>query len=253
MSKESAFEVGRLYGPIKQIADTLTASQKDVFVRLPALRAYYPCGIRAGNGALIEHGGGGPSLTQVGTCPTGYDGDAYVTTGTGTNHFQQSGVGGFTGTETFVASSIRGFTIGGWFLIPATPAGFEGLVSRDGSSPSRGYYLALDSSNNVKFSMSGNGTSTVFATSSPAPVASWTFLVGRFIPSNEVAVFVDAAKVVNTTSIPAQSFASTANFNIGTVDDVAGQVFSGNARDIFICAAALSDALLEEVRIASVP
>ena len=253
MSEDTAFEVGRLYKPIKAIADTLVASQKDIFVRLPGLVAYWPMGIRfAGN--AVEHGGAGFNLAQTGVCPTGYDGNSFAHIGNGTNFFWSSSSQlAVSGTETWISSSIRGLTLGGWFMADSTPTTNSGLITKDKDAPERGYGLLYTSSDEVQFFASGTGAATVLATSAEVGTGSWRFMVGRFIPSTEVAVFVDGDKVVNSTAIPAAVNGSAQDFEVGRYFNDNNRIVHGKSRDVFICASSLSDALIEEVRATSVP
>jgi hypothetical protein len=253
MSADTAFEVGRLFKPLREIADTLVASQKDIFVRLPGLYEYYPMGIRDGMGQVMEHGSGGPKLAETGSCPTGYDGNSFVHLGNGTNYLSNTIPGVIDGTETWISSSMRGLTIGGWVMADSTPASLAGIVSRWGTTPNRGYALEWLSTNKVRFVMSGTGANAVLVESAVRPISAWTFIVGRFTPSTEVAVFVDGDKDVNTTAIPASIYASTQDFEIGRVEANNSYILHGKVRDVFVCAAALSDELIEEIRATSAP
>ncbi len=253
MSAGTAFEVGRLYAPIKAIADTLTAAQKDIFVRLPGLAGYYPMSIVSNTGAAAEHSQGGGVLIETGTVPLAYDGNAYRHTGNGTNYLAAVGVYGLTGAEAYISSSIRGFTVGGWFMIDTVPAGSSGLITRDGTVPQRGYALFWNSSNEARFLMSSTGSATKSVASPASTLSEWHFLVGRFIPSTEVAVFVDGDKTVNTTAIPASCNVSTENFQVGRGFASDASIVHAKCRDVFICRSALSDELIEEVRQSSVP
>lgn len=253
MSEDTALEVGRLYVPLKQIADTLVTSQKDVFIRLPGLIAYWPMGIRDISGNVRDHSGAGSTLPEVGTCPVGYDGNAFSHLGNGTNYLQAGSGFGVTGLETWITGSLRGLTVGGWFMFDATPGTSGGLASKDNVAPNRGYYLALTSSLTLIFSVSATGAAQVFSTSAATGLSAWHFVVGRFLPSTEVAVFVDGDKSTNTTSVPAQCNVSTGAFEVGRFASLNSAILHGKARDVFVCAAALSDALIEQIRVTSVP
>jgi len=253
MSKESAFEVGRLYQPIKAIADVLTASQEDVFVRLPGLVAYWPMGIRL-NGDVVEHSGTGLDLAQTGVCPTGYDGNSFAHLGDGTNYLDvETSLLAITGLETWINSSLRGLTIGGWFMIDGTPAIDGGLISKEGIVGNAGYALVWRTSNAPTFTVSSTGSDAFTATGPVSTQAQWHFLAGRFTPSTEVAVFQDGNKAVNTASIPASLNASTQNLEVGRRSNNNASIIHGKARDTFVCAVALSDELIEEIRATSVP
>jgi hypothetical protein len=253
MSDRTAFEVGRLFPPMRQIADTLVASQKDIFVRLPALIGYWPMGIRAA-GTVIEHGGTGFDLTQTGVCPVGYDGNSFAHLGDGTNFvWSSSSQLGSSGTQTWVSSSIRGMTVGGWFMFDSTPATNGGMITRDKIAPERGYALVYQSTGLVSFFASGNGASVISVASAAVSLSAWHFVVARFTPSAEIAVIADGDKSVNASSVPASLFFSAQDFEVGRQFNDNSQVLHGKVRDVFFCAAALSDDLIEEVRVTSVP
>jgi len=253
MSADTAFEVGRLYQPIRAIADVLTAAQEDVFVRLPGLLGYWPMGIRDNAGNVADHSGGGGFFTETGSCPTGYDGNSFVHLGNGVNYLTTVTTYGITGLETWISSSLRGLTLGGWFMMDTFNPSSGGLMSKDANTPNRGYYLAASSAGAITMSISGTGAAQSFITSPAATISQWHFIIGRFIPSNEVAVFIDGDKTTNSTAIPAQCNVSTGNFEIGRFNSNDVLIQHGKARDLFICAAALSDALIEQIRITSAP
>ncbi len=253
MSLEEAFEIAQVGQQVKRIADVLTDSQKDVFVRLPGLQQYWPCGIRDINGELAEHGGGGKTLAQTGVSPTGYDGNSYAHVGNGINYFGQTLVGGITGLETYIDPTIRGLTVGCWFSLDVLPAVSDGIISKDGIVANRGYALRAKSDNTIDFFISGNGAALTIVAGAVVNTAQWYFLVGRFIPSTEVAIFVDGEKNVNTTAIPVSINISTQNFEIGRFFNDNTRVVSGKIRDAFICASALEDDIIAEIRANSQP
>lgn len=253
MSADTAMEVGRLFKPISQIANTLVASQRDVFIRLPGLVAYWPMGIKFLDGDVAEHSGTSFSLAQVGLCPTGYDGNAFTHLGNGVNYLTAPAPFDITGLETFITPSLRGLTMGGWFMFDATPAANSGIMTKDKLSPNRGYTMTYHNTNTVRFHVSGNGASIVSVISQTAPLSIWHFCVARFIPSTEIATFVDGDKSTNTSVIPASLNVSTQAFEVGRQFNTDSLTLHGKARDAFICASALSDQIIEEVRTASAP
>lgn len=253
MDENTAFEVGRLYGPIREIADTFTASQKDIFVRLPALIAYWPMGIRDIAGNVRDHSGAGSTLPEVGTCPVGYDGNSFTRLGNGTNYLQAGSGFGVTGLETWVDASLRGLTVGGWFFAASTPTSLSGIVSKWGVVPQRGYALEWTSGDVARFAMSSTGANGFFVDSAVLSLSAWHFLVGRFVPGTEVAIFANGNKLVSTAGIPASIFASSQPFEVGRIEGDNSLVFSGMSRDVFVCASALSDSVIEQLRATSVP
>lgn len=253
MSADTAFEIGRLYVPIKAIADTLTAAQKDIFVRLPGLVGYYPMGIRNQSGHAVEHSGASANLLQTGTCATGYDGNAFAHVGNGTNFLYGTNLYQITGLEAWITPSLRGLTLGGWFMIDALPASQSGLVTRHGPVTDYGYGLQVLSSGVVFAQVSGNGSSYVQVDSAIQATGQWIFAAMRFIPSTEAAVFVNADKTVNTTAVSASLNIASQAFEIGRAQGNNSFITHAKARDVFICASALSDALIEEIRVTSTP
>lgn len=253
MSADTAFELGRLYEPIKRISDTLSASRKGIFIGLPGLMAYFPMGIRFANGSVVGHSGAGASLVQTGVCPVGYDGESFAGLGAGTNYLYTSSGLGITGLETFIEAALRGLTVGGWFRVNVSPSVTAGLVSKDGLAPQRGYNLTMTASDIIQFVVSGNGSALDTVQGAPAQIGQWTFMVGRFTPSVEIAAFVDGAKAVVTASIPSSINVSTQNFEVGRSQSQDSRVITADTRDVFVCAAALSDELIGQVRAASLP
>lgn len=138
-------------------------------------------------------------------------------------------------------------------MFDATPATSGGAISKDDTAPDRGYYLALTSTLTMIFSVSGTGAAQTFTTSGVTTLATWHFVAGRFTPSSEVAVFVDGDKTTNPTAVPAQCNASATSFQLARFAGLDSTVLHGKARDVFVCAAALSDALIEQIRITSAP
>lgn len=254
MSDRTAFEVGRLYQPIKAIADTLVASQKDIFVRLPGLIGYWPMGIRAASGQVVEHGGSGFNLLQTGTCPVGFDGNSFSHLGNGTNFvWSNSSQLAIVGTETWISSSLRGMTLGGWWMVDGLPASQGGLAGKFGVITDYGYALVVHSSGTIQAIISSTGSNIVSSTSPVAATGQWLFLTGRFTPGTELAVFVDGDKTVNTTAIPATINASSQDFEAGRFANDNALIAHCKSRDVFLCASALSDEVIEQVRATSVP
>ncbi len=253
MSKESAFEIGRLYQPIKAIADTLVASQKDVFVRLPGLVGYWPMGMRSA-GNVIEHSGSGLNLTQTGTCPTDYDGNSFVHLGDGVNYvWNSSSQLSLTGTATWISSTISGLTIGCWVNIDALPSVQGGIAGKFGVITNWAYVIDLQSSGVLQFVISGTGSNLIVASGPAIGTSEWVFVCGRFTPSTEAAVFINAVKVVNTTAVPASLNVSTQAFEVGRYLNDNTYTAHVRVRDLFICASALSDAVIEQIRATSAP
>lgn len=253
MGDETAFEVGRLYQPIKAISDILTSSAEEIFIQLPGIEGYYPMSIANGSGQAINHTGAGDPLTQAGVVPVGFDGNSYRQLGSGVNYLLAASAYGLTGIETFIGASIRGFTIGGWWNVSSLPASSGGFISRDGPSPQRGFSLIILSTGVVRMAVSATGTTVVLVDSAAVALDEWLYLVARYIPSTELSVFVGGVKTVNTTSIPASCFVSSQQFEIGRYINDNTRVVAAKVRDAFLCRSALTDAQIAAIRTATAP
>jgi len=254
MSYETAFEVGRLFLPLKTIADAINPVERDPFIHLPALRAYWPMSIVRSTGAAEDHAGTSVGLLRQGGPLYGFDGNAYIELGISNGYMATaSSALNITGTEAWIASSLRGLTIGGWFMVDSTPGLDSGLITKDATGPQRGFALLWETVNRPTFFVSGNGTSGPSIAYSTLLLDTWYFIVGRFTPSTEVAIFVNGTKLANTTSIPAAINVSTQNFEVGRYFNSDSRIIEGKARDVFVCTAALSDETLSDLYQATRP
>lgn len=155
-----------------------------------------------------------------------------------------------TGTETHIASALRGLTMGGWFYFDTLGASTIGIMSKFAyTSPNtdqRSYQIVYHGSGYFFFSISSDGTQTnesnIISTVAEQ-TGQWYFIVGRFTPSTEVAIFVNTTKNKNTTSIVASIYNSTRPFAIGGNDNFA-TLMDGRASMCFLCTAALSDGII---------
>lgn len=152
------------------------------------------------------------------------------------------------GTEAIFASTVRGVTLGGWFWFDsvAANAGLIGKFTPTGDQ--RSYALLLVAGGTARMAVSSAGTAATTVTVDSATLATgqWYFIVGRFVPSTELSIFVNSTEVLNTTSIPASVFNSTAIFEIGGFDGVAN-LLDGRASLCFLCANALPDAIISSL------
>lgn len=254
MSLEAAFEIGRLYLPLKNIADQFSLTHKDLFIRLPGLRGYWPMSAVNSTGAAIDHSNASVSLIRQGSPTYNFDGNAFVQLGVANDYLKEpTSIISITGTEAWIASGLRGMTVGGWFWVDSTPGIVSGLISKDAPDPERGFALSWDATNAPGMSMSGNGSTIVGVSYSVLPLNTWNFIVGRFTPSAELALLVNGNKVTNTTSIPASINVSTQDFEVGRFYNDNNRILEGRFRDDFICATALPDATIAELYRGSMP
>lgn len=253
MSNESV-EIGRLYEPIKRIADTLQSSQDKIFLELPSLVAWWPGGPSTGINQAIDVPNG-RALTAAGNSLFGYDGHPYISLdGTAGDYFAAGSFPSCIGTEAWVDPAVRGLTIGCWLYMESHAAVGSGIISRWGASANRGYVLYHSTATNeISLAISQSGVATIGVGVAAPPVGSWVFVAARFTPGTEIAVFVNGVKGANITSIYTSLFVSTQSFEVGRYSANNTLQLDGRLRDIFVCQSALSDDLIEEIRSTSAP
>lgn len=253
MNGESAFEVGLATVQIKRIADVLVASQSDLFVRSPAITGYFPMSVlNAANGWATNHGGSGDDLEETGDCPVGYDGNSYRHFPGGTNYLSAGGYN-VSGLEAWVEAGIRGLTVGGWFYPDAVPGTQAGLITKMGVITDYSFGMVQRSTGEIQGVVSNNGSALNTVVGDEVPLGSWHFLAMRFTPSTELAVWMDGLKTTLETAIVASLYATSQDFEVGRHANNNSWTYHGRARDIFICQAALPDALIDQLRLSSAP
>ncbi len=248
MSLDVAFEVGRLYMPIKAIADAVSPSWEDVFSRLPGLRAYFPMGAAKSNGNTPDLSGNGLELVPTGSPTRGYDGNSYTEVGVATDFLNRLGsTMRISGVETYMAVALRGMTMGGWIYVHSLLAGNGGLVGLWGVTGQKSYLVYVNPSGVPFFAISGDGTAATDVSGGAVTLGKWFFWAARFTPSTEIAIFIDGVKSVNVTAIYASLFASTASFEVGRFRADNATILNAWHRDVFICSAILSDAQIIDI------
>lgn len=253
MSNES-IEIGRLWAPMNRIADAIVPRLREPFINLPGLRGYWPMSAVDFLGNAKDHSAGSSDLSRSGTPKFGYDGNGFVQTGNATDYLAGSvSAQTVTGVEVWMDPLIRGVTVGCWVNVSSTPASQAGMVSRQSGAGQRSFMLLWSSSDVAHFFVSNDGSATVSVASAAQGLSMWHFVVGRFTPSTEIAIFVDGIKSINTTSIPASLFVGTSPFEVGRINTTAAQILDGKIRDVFLCSSILSDELIEKIRISSLP
>jgi hypothetical protein len=148
------------------------------------------------------------------------------------------------GTESYFGANMRGLTMGGWFRPLDLQSGNIFLSCKWGSSATNRSYSLYHNSDDAIFGVHDT-SDTLFTVTSTGTfaVGAFRFVVGRFDPSTEIAVFVDGAKTTNTTSIPASLKNSTAGISLGARDD-GNNNFDGQIGICFLAASLLPDAVV---------
>lgn len=254
MGLETAFELGRLYQPIKTIADTLQSSQDKIFLELPGLIAWFPGGVTSDNGHMVNTALFPTYMEQQGTCPIGYDSHPYRTTGNGTNYLKTGGLAPCLGTETWIDAPLRGLTIGCWLKLVSLPASLNaGVMGKNGPPTELGYSIQVHLSGTLRWIISGNGSSAILVDTGVLGLGVWAFVCARFDPSVEIAIFLNGTKTINVSGVPAALNASTSNFEVGRTLDTDTRIGNFQTRDIFVCQSALSDDLIATIMATSSP
>lgn len=146
-----------------------------------------------------------------------------------------------------------GLTMGGWFYADQFTGQFDFLIGKSTFvDPLRSYWIdsgVTIGSGNLRFCVSSNGTSAgekIAIATTAMSTAVWHFIAMRFTPSTEVAGWIDTDKYTNTSSVSATINNGAANFVIGA-DSVGGLLFDGKATLNFLCANAISDAIIQSL------
>lgn len=204
---------------------------------LPRLRGFWPMGAADGSDNANDMSGGARHLTKNGTV-------ALPTYNNFVPYADYDGSTGYHARATEPALEITGvLTLGGWFWFDRLVTD-EGLFNKMGAAGNRAYGLQkLSAGDVVRMTVSGDGTALIDAATAAVSTGSWNFIAGRFVPSTEVAVFINNVKTTDTTNVPATLFNSTAALEVGRLAS-GGQFLDGRAALCFLCAANLSDTLL---------
>jgi len=243
MSLDTAFEVGRLRGPLVDIA-AARRDEHSAFLLLPGLVGFWPLSSTDASGNALDHSGNLILLTKNGTI-------TYNQT-QGTSYAQFNGTDAYfsrtdraeldvLGTESHIDVGVRGLTLGGWFQFSALGS-TNVCLAKDDPTTNRSYNLRKSAGNQMSFNVTSDGSTLVSVQGgSTLSANTWYFLAGRFEPSTRIATFVNGAlNAENTTSIPGSLFNSSALFTVGADHD-ANSKLAGRASLCFICAASLPD------------
>jgi hypothetical protein len=149
------------------------------------------------------------------------------------------------GTETYINSSLRGLTLGGWFWRD-TSTGTQALIGKWNPSSNKSYTVSCTTTV-FTFQVSNDGSTEISLNTSTMVQDSWIFVVARFTPSTELAIFTNGTKAVNTTSIPASIFNGNGRFAVGVSYSGAAPIryLNGRASLCFVSASALSDTVID--------
>ena len=178
---------------------------------LPECRGVWGMGSVDENGAVYDMSGQGRTLTNVSALQRG----VYNALAPYAIH---DGVADILRRNNEPGIQITGaLTVMGWFYSDDAPGITEGVFSKwDITGNQRAYELILSTTPNFHFVVSSDGTATTTVISLVTYLAArWFHVAGVYVPSTSLTIYVNGTATINTTSIPASIFNSTANLEIG--------------------------------------
>lgn len=242
----------------REVADPLHRAFSNAFsayLSLHVLRGFWAMTYDE-NLDIIDYSGQGRNLTRVRVTVNQTTNISplvpYATFagGTGTERYlYRNDEAGFdlTGAAELIGvTAQRGITLGTWVRVGELPGTVnKGIIGKyETSGDQRSYMLYTTGTDLFRMGVSSAGTSmdnTVTA-GSAFEVSRWYFLVGRWIPSTSVSLWVNDVKVENTSSVTSSVYSSTARLEIGSyAGGSTTTTWSHNQQFPFLCAAALSD------------
>jgi len=203
---------------------------------LPELRGLWPFSSINENGNAIDMSGQGRTMTNVGAANRGVAGLVpYASLNGTTQYFSRASEAGLS-----IASWL---TFGGWIAPSNNVAG--GLLSK-GAGASTGFWSYRTATAVIVFGI-GDGAASFaqVVSTNTAPAAAWNFFACRYTPSTELTVFLNGVKTTNAAGIYASIPANANALELGRV--FGGSPFAGSNSLYFLCAAALSDAVINNL------
>ena len=218
-----------------------------MFLMLPGLRGFWP--MSSYDGTLIyDLSGQARHLTRnavthqwLGLVPTGFFAAAT------TRYLYRADEAGLsiTGTEGYMSAGYAGMTLGGWIKNSAAGSTETFISKWVTAANQRSFILSKNATENPQIAISTDGiVTTLHAATGTITAGEWTFVVGRFTPSTELATFTNGVKETTVAAIPASIFDSTAQFEIGRLG-TAANYYTGYGSLFFLCAAALPDYMIQ--------
>lgn len=250
MSLQNAFETGRLYLPLRDLADAAQelGDAYSAFMLLPGLRSFWPTSVHAASGELADLAGGStyrlflsgaPVYNGLGAPYIEFDGTsdyAYLT---------DTSLHDILGTESYIDTDVQGLTLGGWFYHNSL-TGAQAYISKYGNAGNISYAIRKIGGHQIQVSLSSDGSALINTNGPSAAVETWHFVVGRFTAGVERSIFVDGEKTSEVTAVTS-IFNSSAELRIGENVSSTSRKLNGRASLCFLCATALSDGLIDDL------
>lgn len=219
------------------------------FLALPGLVGFWPMSsVQRSTGNVYDLSGQGRTLTYNGNPTFNYTGLVPYVDCDGTGDFLSRADEtdlDVLGTETIYNSAVRGLTLGGWFWSDSL-SGNRGWVGKHTSGTNNCSYLIYTAGTAIRTHISNTGAYTAgldLASSIVGVTGTWYFTVLRFIPSTELANYVNGTWTSLVAGIPASIYNSSASLLVGATDGGVNTL-DGRVSLCFLCANALSDSLI---------
>jgi len=231
--------------------ESLSTDAIGKYLSLPGLRGFWPMSSFNSSGNAFDLSGQSRTLTYNGNPTYNFAGLAPYLDFDGTGDYlsrsDESGLD-IIGTESYVAPAARGLTLGGWFwlddLLSIKALMFKGNTTAAQSAYE--IYVATISGNTHMRVSTGATYIQAILLNGMSSTGTWYFVCGRYDPSTEVKVWVNGQTTETTVSVPASLQNSSLDFAIGATS--AGLLpLNGRASFCFLCAAALSDAIINNL------
>lgn len=225
------------------------ANAQSLFTSLPGLRGQWFMSGTDSNGDVFDISGVGKTLTNVNTVT--FDNDSLVPyaqfVAANSEYLERTDEADLdiSGTEAFIVNN--GLTLGGWFYNDTLTNG-QTYIGKLIDTTNESYRLgsSAGSPSPIFFLISDDGINAEFVVGDSVTAGMWHFIVGRFIPSSEIAIFINNSKDTAITAM-ASLFNSSANFRIGANDGANPRFLDGRAAFCFLCASALPDFMISNL------
>jgi hypothetical protein len=203
---------------------------------LPSLRGFWPMSSVNESGSVFDISGQGRTLTNSAVI-FNYGALAPYATFNGAAYLYRADEAG--------TSITGGLTLGCWINFTNAIGAEEEFLSKYlVAGNQRSFAVRRKSTGEAEFAISNNGTTTIGINSIATMTNNtWYFVVARYNPSTEIAVFLNGIKATLAVGVYASLYDGTASFAIGGRSS--GSTYTtGNIIFPFLCATNLSDTIV---------
>lgn len=202
------------------------------------LRGLWAASVVDENGALRDLAQQGRTLTNNGAAGRSVEGLVpYVSYDGATQYHARADEAGL---------DITGaLTVGCWVKPNTTDGTMRGLVTKT-VPVQESFYLGCTNTQ-TRFFVANVPGASFSQVDGRTMTSTWEFVVGRFIPSTEIAIFVTGTWYRNNVGIVPSIFNSTTALEIARLNLTNARCFNGRVALAFLCASALSDAAVNNL------